>query len=136
MVLTILILILFFSIWTLIFEAFAHSFIIDGLTRCGQPKKENKLWHIFFFSMWTCLALVILLMDFLVEGFSLWKIVVFLATSRLFVFASVLNLLRGKEIHHLGADFIDSALQRIGEKPAFIIRGLIWISSIILIFIP
>lgn len=145
-----------FIVGALVFEALAHNLIIRGLTRCGQPKKENQLWHIHFFLMWTCLSAFIISIDQ-----SLWKLVIFLATSRLFVFSSALNLSRGKKIYHLGSDFIDSTLKglfiyfpaaiwkkvfgkwplwilnsNLGHWSAFLARAVIWVGSIILIFHP
>lgn len=123
--------ILIFLSGALIFEALAHSLIIKGLTFTTrrQSDKENELWHLFFFMMWTCLSGALIAIDQ-----SLWKILIYLATSRLFLFATVLNLSRGMPINHLGEDFIDSLLAILSPWGAFIFRALLWIASIIYIF--
>ena len=111
-----------------VLEACAHSLIIKGLTKCGQNRFENDLWHWAFFGMWSLLALTILLLDW-----NSWKVVIFLATSRLFVFPTVLNWLRGKPFDYLSDNGIDGLMKKAGEETIFFVRAVLWVASILYI---
>lgn len=113
------------------FEAKAHSYIIKGLTRCGQPQKENDAWHNFFLWMWITISVMILLIDL-----NLWLFIIYLGASRLLIFPILLNTFLGNfDPMYLSDNGIDFYMKKYlgGEKGAFIVRGIIWILSIFLL---
>lgn len=110
-----------------IFEAFAHYNIIKGLTRCGQPEKENRLWHLGFFMMWGMLSVLIILIDF-----RLWPLIPLISASRLLIFPISLNILRGKSPVYLSEKGMDGVMIKVGLGAAFIIRWAFFIFSIYL----
>lgn len=101
------------------FEAALHHAIIKGQDH--EKPWWNKTWHNFFFRLWMVIYIVLF-----ISGVH-WSLLLMGAVSRLFIFSSRLNHLRGKPFAYVSNQGIDKWVGKLSDS----VRRWVFIGGIV-----